>query len=268
MSTAKPEIDVITAAVLESRKYRNLAPDLVRYLAESELGKRRTVKEAVKAVKNKLHQVAGVYQDKMPYPRWIDSLAACRDKPEQMAACCLEIMQHHASTRERLPVLADFYRQIFALLPGVRSVLDIGCGLNPLALPWMPGAEYITYHAFDVYTDLAVFLRHFFETAGIQGRAECNDLLHSAPGEEADVAFLLKMLPVLEQEKTSRGTQLLEELKVRFLVVSFPLRSLGGREKGMAEHYGSRFTAWLKQKNWTCKQLVFPLEQVFVVNRE
>ena len=47
----------IVAAVLKSPKYRRVAPELVARIAESELGKRSGEREALKAVKNKLHQI-------------------------------------------------------------------------------------------------------------------------------------------------------------------------------------------------------------------
>ena len=52
-------------------------------------------------------------------------------------------MGYHSSTRERLPILEQFYARALADIPPARVVLDLACGLNPLALAWMPLGEAI-----------------------------------------------------------------------------------------------------------------------------
>ena len=56
-------LDQLIDEVRASSKYREINPDLIRTIAIQELQKRRTHKEALKATKNKLHQVGGVYLD-------------------------------------------------------------------------------------------------------------------------------------------------------------------------------------------------------------
>ena len=56
----------------------------------------------------------------------------------QVKDFCLERMRGHASTQERLPILEEFFQTTLASIAPVESVLDLACGLNPLALPWMP----------------------------------------------------------------------------------------------------------------------------------
>jgi 16S rRNA (guanine(1405)-N(7))-methyltransferase len=52
-----------------------------------------------------------------------------------------------------------------------------------------------------------------------------------------DVVLLLKTLPCLEQQEKGASLRLLQSLRTRFVVVSFPRGSLGGRDKGMHENY-------------------------------
>ena len=88
-----------------------------------------------------------------------------------------EIMRHHASTRERLPILDVFYPAIFAELGEVHSILDIACGLNPLAIPWMPLPQDATYHALDIYADMMHFIGEYMHLTGINGTATPCDVL-------------------------------------------------------------------------------------------
>lgn len=69
------ELDRLAAAIQATPKYRHLTPDLIRRLGERELAVRGSFKEAVKATKNKLHQVAGAYQEsKINYDRALQQL--------------------------------------------------------------------------------------------------------------------------------------------------------------------------------------------------
>src|SRR3954454_15558408 len=166
MSRLSPDdITGLIASVQSSQKYAAISEDMIRSIGLRELAARRNLKEAIKATKNKLHQVAGAYLDaRLPYDDWLALLEAAAaadrqpttdDRPlsnsklkplplsaakgqnSALARACLAIMRHHASTRERLPILESFYATTLASLGPVRSVLDLACGLNPLALPWM-----------------------------------------------------------------------------------------------------------------------------------
>jgi len=261
-------LQAVVAAVQNSRKYQTIAPELVEAVAAVELGKGRSHKEAVKATKNQLHQSAAVYQSgRMDYDRW---LAALRQSwPDEAARRPLlrQMMTAHSSTRERLAILDDFYPRIFALLPPIHSVLDIACGLNPLALPWMPLAPNASYRAVDIFTDQIAFLNDFFALLPVAGRAETRNVLTDCPAEPVDLALILKTIPCLEQMEKDAGRRLLEQVAARHLVISFPSRSLGGREKGMASTYGARFAQLTAGWDAKITRLDFSNELVFVVER-
>lgn len=158
-SSESRQIDEVVAAVMAALKYRAIDPSLVRTLAVRELAARSSLKEAIKATKNKLHQIAGAYvEQRIDVASWMHQLQAYDDsRPATVSdhalvqsalanpriahlgasfvRASLDLMARHASTRERLPIVQRFYAEIFAALPPVRSVLDVGCGLNPLAIP-------------------------------------------------------------------------------------------------------------------------------------
>lgn len=206
----------IVERVRRSSRYRDVDPALVERLATEELPKARTTDDAVKRVKRRLHQAVGAFR------------GAARASTDLDAA-----MRSHASTRERLPHLDSFYAGIWGLTGVPRSVLDLGCGLNPLALPRMgldPSARYI---AIDADERPLVTVGEFLAASGHPHEIRTLDLVSAAPDDEADVALLLKLVTTLDRQDPEAATRLLRGLRVKHAVVSFTTRSLGGRGRGM-----------------------------------
>ena len=281
-------LELLVTAVQASAHYRCVAEPLIRRLGERELAKRRSLKEAIKATKNKLHQVAGAYLDEPRYDAWqaelrtaweddgaaTDALATMEARRQ---AALRRVMARHASTRERLPILDQFYAQTLAGLGPLRSVLDIACGLNPLALRWLPLAEDAEYIACDIYGDMMAFLGGYFalETAhgrpGLRGLAETRDAIAAPPQRHAELALILKAIPCLEQIDKSAGERLLLTTRADHLLISFPAHSLGGRSKGMVEHYEARFHDLMEQTGIgaraTITRFTFATELAFLISR-
>ena len=153
------KIGRVLETLLAARKYRAVHQGLARTIAAAELAKGRSLKETVKATKNQLHQSAAVYfRQNLDYDEALRQLQAAigsttferdagapgdDDSVRPILRC---LMAAHASTYERLPLLDTFYRQLFQRLPPVNSVLDVACGLHPLARPWMPLPSALTLH--------------------------------------------------------------------------------------------------------------------------
>ncbi|HEY7976517.1 MAG TPA: hypothetical protein VID72_14305, partial [Ktedonobacterales bacterium] len=196
---------------------------------------------------------------------------------ERRQAALRRVMARHASTRERLPILDQFYAQTLASVGPIRSVLDIACGLNPLALGWAPLADAVEYDAYDVYGDLMAFLDGYFALeasygrAGLRGRAEMRDVIAAPPERHADLALLLKAIPCLEQVEKTAGERLLRAIHADHLLVSFPVHSLGGRNKGMIERYEAHFHDLLAQAGIgagaSVTRFEFATELAFLVSR-
>ena len=260
-------LGALVGQVRRSRKYRTVAEPLVRRIGAAELRKRASLAEAVKATKNKLHQVAGLYFAGQPdYDGWLRQIAQATDEGARRAAL-RAIMARHASTHERLPILESFYQRIFAGIAPARSVLDLACGLNPLGLPWMPLAAGATYHAVDIYEDLMDFLRRALALLGAAARAEARDLLAGSPADEADIALLLKAIPCLEQLDPTASAAILDTINARHIVVSFPTRTVGGWDVGMRQAYAARFRALTAGRRWHVEPIAFAGELVFRVTK-
>jgi len=268
---AERQLERLVEAVLKSSKYRWVCEDLIRNVGGRELSKGQDVKTAIKSTKNKLHQIAGAYFLQRPaYGVWLEKLRAAKESGDAglFREACAEIMSYHYSTRQRLSFIDQFYGKIFSLLPHpVRSIVDIACGFHPLSIPWMPLTEKVNYYACDVYEDLVGFLTGFMALTNAKGCVEARDVLLNVPRITADVAFVLNVLPCLEQVEKSASLRILESVDADFLVVSFPAYSLCGREKSMRKQYTGSFDKLIKEKDWAVQCLDFEAELVFVIHK-
>lgn len=268
------QLEELVAAVLAGAKYRHVSPEFVRAIGARELALRSNFKAAVKATKNVLHQAGGAFQDApIDYARALARLreaAAIDPSPaaEPWRDACRAIMAAHTSTRERLPILDEFYATTLADIPPPGRVLDIACGLNPLTRPWLPLPATAEYVACDIYSDQIAFLNEFFALAGYAGRAEVRDVIASPPDERAGLALVLKTLPCLEAVDRHAPARLLDALDVPLLLVSFPAQTLGGRRKGMAAHYEARFRQLVDERGWAAERFEFKTELAFLVQKK
>ncbi|MDB5074406.1 MAG: Ribosomal methyltransferase [Chloroflexi bacterium] len=263
-------IDQVVAAVSHSAKYRRVSLDLIRAIAEQELAAHRKEKDAVKAVKNRLHQVCGAFFIGEPrYATWLQAIehAVQQGEPVALRAACGEAMLKHTSTRERLPIIERFYGELVEGLAPDSHILDIGCGLNPLAIPWMRLPERVSYTCYDIDAGLIDFLNAYFAAMGISGHAELRNVVTDPPHAPASLALVLKVLPTLDQIQRDAGAALLRGLAAPRMLVSFPAHSLGGVQKGMAATYSARFLALADSERWQVRQITFASEIAFLVTR-
>jgi 16S rRNA (guanine(1405)-N(7))-methyltransferase len=239
----------VTADIVErlrrSARYRDVDPALLDRLAGEELPRARSVDDAVKRVKRRLHQAVGAYRgvadpDRVLAPiraAWSGDLA-----DEAFRAACRTALARHASTAERLPHLDRFFPPIWELTGGPpRTLVDLGCGLGPLSLPWMGLAADATYRACDADRRSLAVVEGFLALVGQPAAVEACDLVEAGPPPgRSDVALLLKLVPLLDHQDPSAAARCLGALDAAHAVVSFPARSLGGRRRGMEGTYRRR----------------------------
>jgi 16S rRNA (guanine(1405)-N(7))-methyltransferase len=264
------DLEEIVSAVAGSKKYHAICEDTIRRIAERELVAHGNARAAVKATKRRLHQVYGAFEHDFDYDAAYQSLETARSQGSdpEIKAACRRILGRHSSTRERLPILDRFYPAIFERTGQPATLLDLGCGLNPLALPWMNLPAHTRYVALDIDAARVRFLNRFLSLAGFEPLARCQDILSHPPDDDASIALLLKMSPSLERQEPGATLHLVEQLHTPYVVVSFAVKSLSGREKGMAEQYQQQFTTWMQDRRWPVDRLAFETELVFVVERE
>ncbi|MEJ2750056.1 MAG: hypothetical protein P8183_19440 [Anaerolineae bacterium] len=267
------ELEQVVTAVKQSQKYGDTSEATIRDLAETALRQYKKPKKAIKAVRTQLHSIMAPYLGDPDYAAaaaQLDAVFAVGDAAE-IEAVCREIMGYHLSTRERLPILADFYAQIFGVTGRPQVILDIACGLNPLAFPWMgleptPAPAGVDFYAYDIHEPRIDFLNHYFRLQGLRPLAKLQDVALQFPVEKADVALFLKEMPRFERNYHGRGRPLLEALNVHWLVLSFPTISThGGRN--LTNRYRDFMYQLIAGHDWPVTELLFEGELVFCVEK-
>lgn len=262
-------VDTVVDAIKQSRKYRDTSEETIRQLAVEAVIEHKKPKPAEKAVRKRLHSIMAPYLGDPDYAAarqlLTDSFAGGDEKV--IRAACRDLMYTHLSTRERLPILDIFYRDIFAVTGPPRRLLDIACGLNPLAFPWMglpvEGTDFIAY---DIHEPRVEFLNHYFTLQGLPPSAYVKDVAVGAPSESGDVALFLKEMPRFERNYPGHGRALLDAIDTRWLVVSFPTISThGGRN--LTNRYREFFQQMIDGSGWSAVELLFDTELVFCAEK-
>ena len=256
----------IVERVLRSSRYRDVDPTLLARLAAEELPRARNADDAVKRVKRRLHQAVGAFRGASRASAIASAWNGDLAEPAFRAACA-DALRAHASTRERLRHVEAFYAGIWARTGAPARILDLGCGLGPLGLPWMGLAPDTIYIASDVDRRPLATVAEFLELVGQPHRVDVRDVVADPPTDAADVALLLKLVTTLDRQDPEAATRLLRHLRVRHAVVSFPARSLGGRNKGMERTYRDRLERLVADvgRVRSVSEASVPNELVFVV---
>jgi 16S rRNA (guanine(1405)-N(7))-methyltransferase len=268
--TENSQLDQLTAEVQKKPKYADISIEIIQRIGDQELKKRSSLKEAVKGTLSKLHQIGGAYLEHRPdFSAWLAELEGISDelKSEAVKDFCQEKMKGHASTLERLPFLKEFYQVCLKSIAPVHSILDLGCGINPLALPWMPLAVDPMYLGLDIINDLTQFDQRFLEHVHMRGRVLCKDFLNQLPRQRYQLALVLKVIPLIEQISKTAARPWLESIPAENLLVSFPKYSLSGKGKGMRENYAERFIQLTQGSNWKIEPFEFTTELAFLLSR-
>jgi 16S rRNA (guanine(1405)-N(7))-methyltransferase len=220
-------IEQITKRVAASRRYRDVDGELVRRFAREEASGARNLDEAVKRVKRRLHQAVGAFEGRR---RVLDEVRAAYDGSLDAPAfrdACRAAMAAHASTAERAGDLEALGALVAAT--NARTVVDLGCGLGPLALPWMEFGP-AGYVATDVDQRPLTTARAFLELVG-----QAHEVVVADPASPAaDLALLLKLVTTLDRQDATAAERVVRGLRTRTAIVSFPMRSLG-RRRGLAD---------------------------------
>ena len=233
----------ICEEILTSKKYATLYRPLVLRVCEAEYKKYSNDKDRIKGARNALHAMYGAYLSADIYKKagkLLDILITS-EQAGVKSNTLEQILRLHSSTKERLRTLSDFYQFIFDNIGKADTVLDIGCGFNPFTLPFFPEGKPAKFYAMDIDERIADLNNRYLSALGMPALAGCRDIAVDTPSVTADVAFLFKILPLIERQAKGRSAKLLSEIKAQYLVVSYPTKSLSGKEKGMQAFYAAAF---------------------------
>ncbi len=235
------------------KKYKEVCPDTVRRIYETELAKGRNPKDAEKQTKTELHRITGAFLTPAQV-RLCEKLLEAGDLTGTLAM--------HSSTKERLDGIDTFYQTLFDG-HNVQTVLDLACGLNPL---YLASAGY-TVTGMDISGDCVNIMNAWADKMQWKLTALCRDLLCEDSFPKADVTLIMKLLPLMEQQKKGSALEILNKTTSDTVIVTFPTKSLGGRNVGMEQHYTDWFEALISGSYSIIKRQVISNELCYTIRR-
>ncbi len=219
--------------IKNKKELKALSDDFVGSIAKELLEKRKVNlekkserKKFIKEVRSILHDVHGVFK-KSKYAKKSKLLNELKDLDDLETHD--KILGLHRSTKERLPYYSIVYKGIFSITGKPKAILDLGCGLNPVSLPYM-GLKDVTYYASELTEEDTKFVQDYFDKVKTKAHTFQMDLTRIDKLPAADVCFMFKLLDSLEALKWNITKTILERTNAKWLVVSFPLKTLGGKK--------------------------------------
>jgi len=264
-------MDKLIQSLLASRKYRDLGiPEAtLRDLIAQEQGHGRKPKELEQAVREKLHNIVAPYLGDPDFETAGAHLEAAfgSGDPALVKNECRLLLANHASTRERLPALDEFYPRLFAVTGMPQVVVDLACGLHPFGLPWMGLAQDAQYYAYDLNQPRIELINHFLRLSGRAELAFHRDILVEPPQEMADVAFFFKEAHRFEQRQRGCNRAFWQAIRTRWLLVSLPASNLTGR-RDLADRQRALVERTLQGLDWSVQEVQILGEIVFCIDRK
>ncbi len=262
------ELEVVVGDILASRKYRDLGipADTVRDLLQQQLSRAASLKEAVKEAKRRLHNVVATYLGDAHYPAAIERLRQAATSPDLFRTACADVLASHASTRERLAIMDEFYPRLWAVSGKPKILLDLACGLNPISYPWMGLDASCSYHVYDLNLPRIQFINQFFGLLGLPQNAIAADILLQPPFIASDVALFFKEAHRFEQRQHGCNLPFWKAIQTRWLLVSLPVSSLSGRHSLIEQHRRLVYGA-LEAESWQVSEVLFSNELVFCIDK-
>lgn len=254
-------LNLVMNEIKKSKNYSVICDEVVVRICNEEIPKYKKSKDVIKSVKKKLHAINNAFLQNDCHKQATALLQNIDNNGIENT--CDSIMRLHSSTNERINDLSTFYSEINAQIGIIESIIDIGCGFNPFSLPWIQTASQLNYFAYDINLTTIDLINQYFKAIQLNSQALPLDIISRTPSQEAHVAFLFKLLPLIEQQKKGLYLDILTNLKVEFIIVTFPIMSLSGKQKGMKDYYSNWFENGIKgkfnihYKNTTQNELIY-----------
>jgi 16S rRNA (guanine(1405)-N(7))-methyltransferase len=230
----------------------------------AQFSRSKIYEELLKRIRKELRAVYGVFQvgdrDALLI-RLRDANSSARQEIIDL------ILQSHTSTKERMPHYAQIYQEICSRIKP-KTVVDLGCGMNPLAYRHFVENGYAPkIIVSDISAKDMEYLQSCFTVLKISGTAISLDLTKDykeIASYKGDVMFLFKLLDSLEESHRHISYKLFENIKTDWIVASFPTKSLGGK-KSIARAGRTWFERLLKRKELTWETFSVENELFYVI---
>lgn len=218
------EVNEVVKLIKNTKKYKNIDPEVINDIVIS-LSYKYSGSQLLEKVKSKLHQIWGAYYTTRPnFNKLLKKYFVGEITTDQ-------ILLIHQSTKERMGEYDEIFDFIFNKTKH-ESILDVGCGFNPLYMA--KRTDFNKYVGVDIDIEQQDFLSKILVD---NNKIEIKVGSFADSINDADLTLALKLLPVLDQIEPGNSRKFLSSLNNTFLAISFPNRSISGKDKGMLENY-------------------------------
>ena len=243
-------IEKIIEEILNSKKYNCISIDTIKRICKEESLKFKKEKDVLKSVKTKLHIITDSYFS----AEEIKTAYKILNEDCEIKERCQKLLECHTSSKERLGHITQLYEDIFcAINEKVEKVCDIACGLNPLFFLTCDDYNF-KIEASDIHDFCIDIIKTCYQQANKNIVANCKDILCEVPNGEYDLTIMFKLVPLLEQQKKGKFAEIIEKINSKYFVVSFPTKTLTGKNVGMVNYYKDFFNDYIEKSQ---NQLLF-----------
>lgn len=264
--------------IKENKKYASISDGIVikeieRYMKRYQADQEEIYddKFAIKVIRKELHRLYSSYQTKGKKKR--DEILEKLKEDSNNLETINEILSTTLATKERIPNYQTIFQRIFKITKDPKSIIDLGCGLNPISIPYMK-LKNIEYNAYDIDEDDIKFLNEFFKIIKIKGRAKILDAreleeLKALPNSDIIFMFKLYDLIVPKQKKQKKlGEEIINLLmtKTKYLVVSFATKTLTRKSMKLPRRIG--FEMMLDRNQLAYELIETDNEIYYIINKK
>lgn len=240
------------------------------FLSKKKLPKSKEFKKIIKSMRSRLRELFGVF-----YLRGFENTEQLINSitDDNMENIAFDLLKFHRSSKERLRDYEEIYNKIQSITKITpKIVLDLACGYNPFSYFFLKDGFGCSpsYVCCDLSNKDIILFNKFFQNAGIKGSAFYCDLTNDCLKLfkiNTDICFLFKTLDSLETTSKNISEKLLKKIKAKFIVVSFPTKSIGGNKK-IFKNKRSWFYKLLDKLGYTYEEFSIHNEMFFVVKKK
>jgi hypothetical protein len=217
-------------------------------------------KTIIKDVRAKLRRVYGLFRTK-------ENLAEIKKLLSEKKID--QILSVHSSTKERILFYPQLYQKIFQITGKPKTLLDLGCGINPFSFQHMKLSK-LNYYAYDLSKEEISLINQYFKSINLDGKAEILNLLDFDKVKRlpsADLSFLFKMTDVLDRGKGHKTSEeLIKSIPAKHVVISFATLTMSGKKMNHPRR------GWIelmsKRLGYSYQLLEFSNELFYVISKD
>lgn len=158
---------------------------------------------------------------------------------------------------ERKEFNKELYAKIFSITKKPKSILDLGCGLNPVYFPYKD----IYYIASDIDKKSLKKVKKHFKKTKINGDLFHLDLNHSNKLKTLKKVDLTLIFKVLDNFNKSTIKEIIKNTKTNYFIISFPTKTISGKRMNQPKR------KWFESLFKTHKKLRFHNEVFYIIKK-